>query len=142
MNLPFLHNAYINNKDSKVNGSLRKAIRLLKSLLYDADDTNGLSSYDIASLIWNAPDRLLAYDHGQELQLIQSIQGYLLNVDQNENYRNSIKVPNNTRLIFCSEGATVAELRVVIRHLASLIHEIEMGLQRSFKKLAEARVEY
>lgn len=141
-NFPFLHNAHIENKDGRVNGSARKMIRLLKSLLYDADEEGGLSSYDICSLIWNAPDRLLGYSQGQELQLMQSAHGYMVYVDQDADYRAKLKVPNDTRLVFCAEGATQAQLKVVIRHHAALLEEIQQGLQRSFKKLAEARVEY
>lgn len=142
MNLPFLHNALIKEKNSRVDGAASKMIRLLKSLIYEANEQNGLSSYDITSLIWNMPDRLLAYGHGQELQLMQSTLAYLCHVDQEDAYRNGLKVPNETRLLFGTEGASSAELKVVIKYLAVLLDEIKNGLQRSFRKLAEARIEY
>lgn len=141
-NFPFLHNAHIEDKDRRVNGSVRKMIRLLKSLLYDADEQGGMTSYDICSLIWNAPDRLLGYSQGQELQLMQSVHGYMLYVDQDADFRGKLKVPNGSRSLFCADGASVDELKVVIKHHGELLQEIERGLQRSFKKLAEARVEY
>lgn len=141
-NFPFLHNAHISEKDGRVNGSARKMIRLLKSLQYDAEEKNGLSSYDICSLVWNAPDRLLGYTQGQELQLMQSFHDYMAYVDQDANYRAGLKVPNGTRLVFCTEGASQSQLRVLIKLHAALLDEIQRGLQRSFKKLAEARVEY
>jgi len=41
LNFPFLHNAFIEEKDDRSNGSTRKLIRLLKSLLYDAEEGHG-----------------------------------------------------------------------------------------------------
>lgn len=141
-NFPFLHNARIEEKDQRVNGSARKMIRLLKSLQYDANEQAGMSSYDICSLVWNAPDRMLGYPRGQELQLIQSIYEYMIYVDRDANYRNSLMVPNDTRALFCADGASSSKLKITILHLASLLEDIQKGLQRSFRRLAEARVEY
>ena len=51
-NKPFMHNYNINDKDVKT-GGLRKVIRLLKTLKYDAEKDVKISSYDIASLAYN-----------------------------------------------------------------------------------------
>lgn len=60
----------------------------------------------------------------------------------NDRIRTSIWVPNGTRLVFYTEGATLAQLSVMQYLLQELLNEIVQGLSRSFKKLAEARVDY
>lgn len=52
LNKPFWHNYEIDSKDKKT-GGLRKVIRLLKTLKYDAEPELKISSYDIAAIAWN-----------------------------------------------------------------------------------------
>jgi hypothetical protein len=142
LKFPFLHNALIEEKDDHSNGSIRKLVRLLKSLLYDAKEKYGLSGYDITSLIWNMPEKNLAYGHGQELQLIHSAYDYLIYLLTNEAYRNNLKVPDGTRTVFGLDGATKNQLRVTSNHLGLLSKDIKQAIQRSSRDLAGVRIEY
>ena len=58
-NKPFWHNYEIDQKDKKTRG-LRKVIRLLKTLKYDAEPELKMSSYDVASIAWNMAEPALA----------------------------------------------------------------------------------
>lgn len=141
-NKPFLHNALIEVKDDNSNGNLRKLVRLLKSLKYDSERNDCLSSYDICSVVYNMDENLLSCPKGQELLLMQRCNEYLLDLIRNDQKRSWLWVPNRTRLVFCAEGASLSQLKVMQYLLQELLNEIEQGLSRSFKKLAEARVDY
>jgi hypothetical protein len=141
-NKPFLHNKRIEDKDTATNGGLRKLIRLLKSLKYDSDDNIDLSSYDIAGIVYNMTEGQLSSQRGQDLILINNCHTYLVILESVDSIRQAIEVPNGTRKVFCSEGATLAGLTQMRTALGVLIQEIEQGLNRSFRKLAEARIPY
>lgn len=141
-NLPFLHNDRIHNKDQRTMGGLRKAIRLLKSLKYDSDDGVELSSYDIAAIVYAMEDRALYVSQGMELLLLERCKHHLDHLADDQHHRESLEVPNGTRKIFCSEGASLSGLSDLQREVDRLRYEIENDLSRSFRKLAEARIEY
>jgi hypothetical protein len=140
-NTPFLHNAWIDHKDDKVAGGLRKASRLMKSLKYDSENID-LSSYDIVSIAFNMPDASLTQPKGAELLLLDSCLDYCKQLSQNDALRDSIKVPDQHRLIFCDGHATLAGLNQLVAELEKLTSDVLLENQRSFKRLAEARVEY
>jgi hypothetical protein len=141
-NKPFLHNDAINNRDAATQGGLRKTIRLLKSLKYDADKGVPLSSYDITSIAYRMPDDYLTIPKGHELRLVVNSESFLRFLIDNPGYRNQLRVPNELRPIFGSGNATEEGLRLMCAEVARLRYDIENGLARSFKKLAEARIQY
>lgn len=141
-NKPFLHNKRIDDKDRVTNGGLRKCIRLLKSLKYDSEGGIELSSYDIAGLVYNIPDLVIYSYSGQDLLLVKNCHIFLHCWECNKEDREKLMVPNSTRKLFCPEGATENGLRQIRIALEILIQEIEQGLNRSFRKLAEARITY
>ena len=106
-NKPFLHNWHINDKDSRVGGSLRKAIRLLKNLKYDKDPEATISSYDIAALTFRMQDSELTVPAGSYLKLARNVSGYLNNLITNTQLRESLYVPNGMRKIFSEDGVTL-----------------------------------
>jgi hypothetical protein len=141
-NLPFLHNDRLQNKDQLTLGGYRKAVRLLKSLKYDSDAGVGLSSYDIAAIAYSMPNDKLTVMHEMELQLVEHCKQYIDHLATNQWYRESLDVPNGTRKIFCSEGASLSGLKELSREIDQLRYDIEHDLTRSFRKLASARVAY
>lgn len=141
-NKPFLHNDRLHSRDTQVYGMLRRMVRLLKSLKYDADDEPQISSYDIAAIAYNVPDYLLAVPQDQELLLVNNAERHLRFLIENSSERDRLYVPNGMRRVFCSEGASEAGLRELHREVAGLLRDIAEGLARSFKKLEEARVRY
>ena len=141
-NLPFLNNDRIHTKDERVQGGLRKAIRLLKSLRYDSSRGVDLSSYDIAAIAYRMDDAQLTVYRGTDLLLVERCKQHLDFLAANALYRGSLYVPNETRKIFCTEGASLNGLNQLRAEVDQLLVEITNDLNRSFRKLAAARIEY
>jgi len=123
-NLPFLHNFHIEQKDKRTNTGLRKAIRLLKTLKYDAEPVLAISSYDVAALAHAAPDADLTVASGQYLHLAINVNGFLKKCIADSRFRDSLEVPNGTRKIFGGNGATLAALQALQRELETLLNRI------------------
>lgn len=136
-NKPFWHNYEIDTKDKKTSG-LRKVIRLLKTLKYDAEPELKISSYDIAALAWNMPEPALTVQRDAYLPLATNARDELKRFIDNEALRNGLRVPNGTRLVFGAGGATVESLRQLHAELADLIQRIQMVRIISFSKTATA----
>ena len=141
-NLPFLHNDRINAKDQWTMGGLRKAIRLVKSVKYDSTTQVDVSSYDIAAIIYAMDGSLLTVSHETELLLVERSKNHLDRLIADQGYRESLSVPNGTRRIFGDGGASMKGLMQLRGEIGQLHYEIENDLNRSFRKLAEARIEY
>jgi len=141
-NRPFLHNAKIDQRDRLLKGNVRKVARLLKSLKYDADTEVNMSSYDITSIAYRMPDDLMRPGHGAELLLVENTRGFLRLLLDDSARRSSLKVPNEMRSIFSSDGASVEGLNQLYKEIQELEDDIAKGLSRSFRKLAEARISY
>jgi hypothetical protein len=99
-NRPFMHIALVSEKCQQFRGSLRKVIRLLKNLRYDADTDIGFSSYDIAALAWHMQPRSLTVPFGCDLLLVENAREFTSLVLDNPTYRNGLWVPDGSRLIF------------------------------------------
>jgi hypothetical protein len=140
-NTPFLHNAWIQYRDSQTGGGLRKAARLMKSLKYDSESID-LSSYDLVSIAYNMPDAGLVVPKGQELMLLGACVDFVRNVQASQVLQDSIVVPDGHRKVFAAGHATAAGLGQLSSELKRLAADVLSENQRSFKKLAEARVEY
>jgi len=56
--------------------------------------------------------------------------------------REALQVPDEKRLIFTQGKATLAELTALREEFQQLLWEIDQGLKRSFRKLAEARIKF
>lgn len=141
VNKPFLHNDRINQRDIRLRGNLRKTIRLLKSLKYDAESGVRMSSYDIASIAYSMPDQLLTVEPAQSLRLLASADQFLRVLQASAPVRSALRVPNETRPIFGPDGASLEGLNELQGETARLLNEIASGLARSFRKLEEARIE-
>lgn len=140
-NTPFLHNAYIDHKDANTGGGMRKACRLMKSLKYDSEKVD-LSSYDIVSIAFNIIDANLTISKGEELKILAVCLDYCKELQSNTALRESIDVPDGHRKVFCDGHANLLGLNQLTRELEQLAGDVLRENQRSFRKLAEARVEY
>jgi hypothetical protein len=136
-NKPFWHNYEIDTKDKKT-GGLRKVIRLLKTLKYDAEPELKISSYDIAALAWNMSEPALTVQRDAYLPLATNARDELKRFIDNEAVRNGLRVPNGTRLVFGAGGASVEGLRQLHAELADLIQRIEIARIINFSKTATA----
>jgi hypothetical protein len=140
-NTPFLHNACIDWKDRHTDGGLRKASRLMKSLKYDSENID-LSSFDIVSIAFNIPNDWLNKPKGSELLVLAACLDYCRDLQANSRLRGSIEVPDGHRKVFDPKHATLNGLNQLTAELAKLSDDILNENKRSFRRLAEARLEY
>jgi hypothetical protein len=138
-NKPFLHNWHIEKRDGEAKGALRKAIRLLKNLKYDKEPECSMTSYDIAALAWNMPVEELRVQPGSHLQLAQNTSAFLNELISNSTSRDKLLVPNGTRKIFASDGASLASLRELTKELDDLLGDIS-ATDRHLIALSEAEL--
>lgn len=141
-NKPFLHNKKIDEKDSASSGNVRKGIRLIKSLIYDSESDDCLSSYDVAAIVYHASSNISQYSKGQELQLSKFLLDHLKSFEDSYFQRATCRVPNGTRLIFADDGANTNQLKSTIALLDTLLNEVSQGLVKSLTRLEEARYGY
>lgn len=139
---PFIHGAWIEHKDSTTAGSARKLIRLLKSLKYDSEDKVTISSYDIESLVFRMNDTQMQKPRGEEIPLAHSCWLWLKAVEDSQQLRDELSVPDGKRKIFAEGKATQAQLKSLRQELEGLLYDINQGLTRSMRKLAEAKVKW
>lgn len=139
---PFLHGAWIEHKDNETTGNARKLIRLLKSLKYDSEDKVTMSSFDIESLVFRMPSTDMMHLRGEEIPLSVACWLWLKKVEDNQPLRDGLEVPDSKRKIFEAGKATVFQLTALRQELESLLYDINQGLQRSYRKLAEAKVKW
>ena len=139
-NKPFWHNYAIDKKDGET-GGLRKVIRLLKTLKYDAEPELGMSSYDIAAVAWNMTNGALLVQENAYLPLAKNALSELRRFIDNEAVRNNLDVPNGTRKVFGSNGASLESLKALHRELDELITRIEVERLTTFSKTASILTE-
>ncbi len=139
---PFIHGAWINYKDSNTQGSTRKLVRLLKSLKYDSEDRVTMSSYDIESLVFRMNDTQMQKPQGEEIPLAHACWLWLKTVEDSQQIRDELSVPDGKRKVFAEGNVTLAQLKSLRQELEGLLYDIDQGLKHSMRKLAEAKVKW
>lgn len=122
-NRPFKHIEEIKRKCNLYNGSVRKVIRLLKNLSYDATSQPDISSYDIAAIVWHMNSSQLSIGPYMDLMLLGHAQNHLWYILNYQAYRDSLETPDRTRKIFNTPGKVTA-LRALANELDQLIQDI------------------
>ena len=102
-NYPFKHIALVTERDGRVYGSLKKAIRLCKNVRSDADSDIKLSSFDIASLMYHADQPALTLGCFYELSILAETQRFLDSLWRNQAYAKTLRAPDGSRCILDSE---------------------------------------
>jgi hypothetical protein len=101
-NLPFLHIDRIGSRCDSINGGLRKAIRLCKTVKADSDRNIGLSSYDIAAIMYHANMDALRTGQYSDLAVLAETQRHLDALYRDKTLASGLWVPDGSRLIFDS----------------------------------------
>lgn len=142
-NTPFLYKRQIQEKDERTRGGLRKAIRLMKSLMYDSQGRVDMSSYNIAALGYSIDDSQLLHAFPRELTILEACWERCRFIRGSTTTRESVLVPDGSRPVFGGPpGASLAQLGALTDEIERLRKEILEENVRSFVRLAEARVEY
>ncbi len=129
-NTPFYHNKLLDDKDTNTAGNYKKVVRLLKTLKADAENDIGLSSYDIAALMYHMKNSDYLIKNSPLLLIFNSL-NFLKSVYSNEFYRNNLSVPDNSRKIFQANGATLNDLRLLIIELDNVYQDLLDDLIKS-----------
>ncbi|MDR3600354.1 MAG: hypothetical protein P4L49_07730 [Desulfosporosinus sp.] len=122
-NTPFYHNKLLEVKDNLSANNYKKVVRLLKTLKADAENDIELSSYDLASLMYHMEDAKYVVGYSPLLLLENSI-NYLIFLNENSSYRNSLQVPDKSRNIFVQNGASKTALKLMIDELVTIYSDI------------------
>ena len=131
----------LKERDQQVAGGLRKVVRLMKSVKYDSGNV-ALSSYDLAAIGYVMPEHQLLTSPGEELALLSRLQAFLDLLAANDDFRAEMLVPDESRHIFVDGHATLAGLNELRGEISDLVEAICCNRQKSFHRLAEARVAY
>ncbi|OAF16520.1 hypothetical protein AYJ54_37970 [Bradyrhizobium centrolobii] len=102
-NLPFLHIKRVGERCDSVFGGLRKAIRLCKNVRADAIDEGtaiNFPSFDIASTMYHADMDALKMGIFYELRILGEVQRFLHLLYHDEAFAKTLRVPDNSRIIF------------------------------------------
>ncbi|MEK2603348.1 hypothetical protein [Burkholderia arboris] len=99
-NLPFLHIERVGSRCDSVNGGLRKAIRLCKSVKADSDRDIQLSSYDIAAVMYHADMGALRLGQYSDLAVLSETQRHLDALYRDPIAAGRLWVPDGSRVIF------------------------------------------
>ncbi|SEL78924.1 hypothetical protein SAMN05216382_2645 [Sphingomonas palmae] len=119
MNLPFLHIDRLNVGDLPALGGLKMSIRLLKNLKADSSRTIGLSSYDMAGLMWNCDARLIRYHAGRELSVLLGTDQWLEWLVTNPAEAGRLMTPDGIRRVL-DEGEKFKALTVLAGEVSAL----------------------
>lgn len=123
-NWPFKHISKINIRNDLYGGNLKKLCRLLKNIKADSEGGSNLrmkplSSYDIASLVYNMKSELECPAY-YDLGLLAKVSDYLLKVCANDfAYGEGLITPDGSRHIIDSDEKKLAiiELTLVVNGL-------------------------
>jgi hypothetical protein len=95
VNLPFLHNKLLDEKDIKTGGKYKQFVRLIKSIKSDADDDIDISSYEITSLLYHMNNMdILGINSPHEI--LSGINNYFIYLYNHYEELSKLFVPNRT----------------------------------------------
>lgn len=137
-NLPFLHIERVGSKCDSINGGLRKAIRLCKNVKADSDRDIGLSSYDIAAIMYHADMNALRLGQYSDLTVLAETQRHLDALYADQASAKKLWVPDGSRVIFDAEE----KLNWLLRLSLELDELLENVYQENFPHLASAATSY
>ncbi len=132
---PFLHITKVNEKDTNVNGGLKKLIRLLKTLKVDADYDINLTSFEITSMLYDMSLISLIKSEYQSLMLLPEASKQLDKIITEKSYREALQSPNGKELVFGINTEKIIEIKKLKLELDELIQDITEELGKSFKKI-------
>lgn len=127
---PFLSISRINDRDSDVNGRLKKMIRFLKTIKGDSGESESieLSSFDFNAICYDI--NTSQYRYQTYIELVLTIYGQLNDLATNPIHRRSLKSVDGHELIFINEDGSenskkVQSLQRMLEEVRTIIKDIE-----------------
>lgn len=115
LDFPFLKIHLLKEKDSLVNGRLKKMIRFLKTLKADSDIEINFSSFDISSVCYNI-EKIKYYDKSYD-ELVHVLHEELNKISVDSVYRDTIQSIDKTEHIFRDKPEKIAQLKLLLDDL-------------------------
>lgn len=122
-NFPFIHNKKLADMDYATKGKLKKLIRFVKSVRYDANDEIKFSSYDIAALCYRLPFDAFVRAGTSDFSLASEFLIFSERVRLDSTLLQSLWVPNDTRLIFGDSGASTDQLKLLNLEILEVLEQ-------------------
>lgn len=132
-NWPFLFMRKIDITNGKTQDGTKKAIRLIKNIINDSSRGLELSSYDVASIVWNMPIEWLNVSTQHELKILASVQAYLEYLRNRLPYAETLDTPDLSRKIFNKKEKleNLGKLSLEVDHLAEAVYaELKQKVRR------------
>lgn len=126
-NYPFLFAHHIHQKALATNEGVRMAIRLLKNLKNDTEDTIKLSSYDIASLMFHCPVQQIMRATARDLLILSGTESWLSGLCGNRYHSEQLMTPDGTRRILDNPEKWTG-LCLLSRNLTELSREVDQEI--------------
>lgn len=123
-NYPFRFADAIKTKAASTNDGALMAIRLLKNIKSDGDEDIGLSSYDIAGLIYHCPDVHLQRLAARDLMILSGTQEWLQILLSDKDKTLSLFTPDFTRKIVDTNEKWTG-LQRLSKNLTDLAREVD-----------------
>lgn len=127
-NIPFRHIKKIRDRCDLTFGGLRKAIRLCKNIKSDAEIEGseiGISSYEIASLLFHADVRALGMNFVHELSVLAEAQRFMDYLYHNIDYAKTLVAPDGSRTILNNKDS-VEGMKQLSHELDDLLRNVAM----------------
>ncbi|HBU77019.1 MAG TPA: hypothetical protein DEF18_02860 [Muricauda sp.] len=122
VDFPFLKIHLLNDKDSEVNGRLKKMVRFLKTLKADSNVEIDFSSFDISSVCYNI-DKIKYFDKSYD-ELVHVLFEELSKIAMDSVYRDSIRSIDDTEYIFKNNPEKITQLRLLLNELDAILKDM------------------
>ncbi|MCW3808066.1 nucleotidyltransferase domain-containing protein [Plebeiibacterium marinum] len=125
---PFMRIKLLNDKDSIVNGRLKRMIRFLKTLKSDADQDIKLSSFDINAILFDIDTK--QYHNKSYLELVPIAYEQLKKIANNYSYRYNLQSLDKREYIFRKDDRITEDvektgfLKILISEVEYIINEL------------------
>lgn len=134
---PFLSIKRINDKDSNVNGRLKKMIRFLKTVKSDSNNSENikLSSFDFNAISYDID--IKRYSEKDYLELAMIVYENLLALNAMYDKRFNLKSVDGKEFVFRDKSQKVEDrekvesLKIMIAEIAIIINDINVELRRA-----------
>lgn len=132
--LPFRNMARINVKDAKVNGNLKRLIRLAKNIQLDAEEKINLSDYELACCLYNIHEKKLSVPKENLVAMLPAVANYLEKLGKTGMFRRIIS-PSRKELVFGNKDDKGEELMKLKQHIDQLLANLKDELKSDQKTI-------
>lgn len=120
---PFLSIKKINDRDSIVNGRLKKMIRFIKNVKVDSAVENiPLTSFEINAICYGINPA--TYVDKNFLELVEVILKQMIRISTDESYRNELSSVDGSELIFRNKPDKLNGLRTLLAEVQIIANDV------------------